>query len=39
MFREASGDRAGVQNFAILVTDGVSNVHDWQTVPMAHECR
>ena len=39
LFRERTGDRPNVQNFGIVVTDGVSNVRDWRTVPEAHECK
>lgn len=39
MFEETYGDRPDVQNFGIVVTDGVSNVGEWHTIPEAHRCR
>ena len=39
MFRSDKGDRPDIQNILILVTDGVSNIRDWQTIPEAHKCR
>jgi len=36
-FREDNGDRSDVPNYAILVTDGVSNMKNWRTIPEAHK--
>ena len=38
MFEEGHGDRSGVQNFGILVTDGYSNIGSWRTIPEAFKC-
>ena len=39
MFRASRGDRADVQNVAVIVTDGNSNVRAERTVPDAIEAR
>ena len=39
MFSAAQGDRPGVRNIAILVTDGVSNLNTRQTIPAAKAAR
>ena len=35
LFKSSSGDRPGVQNVAVLVSDGYSNVNQYNTVPEA----
>ena len=35
VFRSSVGDRSGVQNIAILVTDGFSNINRQNTIPAA----
>ena len=39
MFTRQHGDRPGVQNMAIVVTDGVSNINSRQTLPQAQAAR
>ena len=39
MFNRGHGDRDGVQNFAIIVTDGNSNVNPERTIPNAIDAR
>lgn len=39
MFSAANGDRPGVKNIAIVVTDGMSNVNPSKTVPEANDAR
>ena len=39
MFSPALGDRPGVRNFGIIVTDGVSNIRNWRTIPEAHKAQ
>lgn len=39
MFTAARGDRPGVRNIAVLVTDGVSNLNTYQTIPAARASR
>ena len=38
-FTSSRGDRPGVDNIAILVTDGYSNVNEAQTVPLSEQLR
>ena len=35
MFNVANGDRIGVPNVAVLITDGVSNLNSERTIPEA----
>lgn len=37
MFRRRHGDRSGVQNYAILVTDGISNINARKVIPEARK--
>lgn len=37
MFRRRSGDRYGVKNYAILITDGVSNINARKVLPEAEK--
>ena len=39
MFTAANGDRAGVPNVAIVITDGVSNINSRRTIPEAEQAR
>ena len=39
MFSRKRGDREGVPNYGVLVTDGVSNVRAWRTADEARRCR
>ncbi|XP_033728441.1 uncharacterized protein LOC117317678 isoform X2 [Pecten maximus] len=39
MFTRERGDRPDVPNIAIIVTDGVSNIHSRRTIPEAEEAR
>ena len=39
MFTNNNGDRAGVDNYAILVTDGRSNINQWATSPEADSAK
>lgn len=39
MFKTRKGDRDGVQNYAILVTDGVSNINEKQVAQEAKNAR
>ena len=39
LFNDYWGDRPDVQNFAIVITDGISNIRNWRTIPEAHETR
>ncbi len=39
MFTAENGDRPGVDNIAIVVTDGVSNINNKRTIPEAEEAR
>ena len=39
MFSRASGDRSDVPNFAIVITDGQSNINKRNTIPEAVESR
>ncbi len=39
LFSTARGDRAGVDNFAVLVTDGYSNINRFNTVPEAQRAK
>ena len=39
MFSRANGDRAGVPNLAIVITDGVSNLNSERTIPEAVRAR
>ena len=39
MFTAGNGDRAGVPNVAIVITDGVSNINARRTVPEAEQAR
>jgi Mg-chelatase subunit ChlD len=39
MFNTANGDRLDVPNFAVVITDGESNVNDEKTIPEAIEAR
>ena len=39
MFSSALGDRPDVRNFGIIVTDGVSNIRNWRTIPEAHKAQ
>lgn len=38
-FTSSRGDRPGVQNYAILVSDGYSNVNEDQTIPLSEQLR
>ena len=35
-FVELHGERPKVPNYAVLITDGVSNIRNWRTIPEAH---
>jgi collagen type VI alpha len=37
MFTEANGDRPGVENICIIITDGVSNINARRTIPEAQK--
>jgi hypothetical protein len=39
MFTARHGDRPEADNVAIVMTDGVSNINQYKTVPEADECR
>ena len=39
MFTEWNGDREGVDNIAIILTDGVSNINSRRTIPEAETAR
>ena len=39
MFNPQLGDRPDVRNFGIIVTDGVSNIRNWRTIPEAHKAQ
>jgi hypothetical protein len=39
MFTARHGDRPEADNVAIVMTDGVSNINQYRTVPEADECR
>ncbi|ELT92983.1 hypothetical protein CAPTEDRAFT_220507 [Capitella teleta] len=39
MFTQANGDRFDVQNYAVVLTDGESNVNPENTIPEAIQCR
>ena len=39
MFSAANGDRANVPNLAMLITDGVSNINAFKTIPEAESAR
>ncbi len=39
MFQPFSGDREDAKNVAVVITDGVSNSRDWQTIPEAQQCK
>ena len=39
MFTAGNGDRPGVDNIAIVLTDGVSNINGRRTIPEAEEAR
>ncbi|GFR78016.1 collagen alpha-3(VI) chain [Elysia marginata] len=39
MFTRANGDRPGVENICIVVTDGVSNINARRTIPEAEQAR
>ena len=39
MFTAGNGDRAGVPNVAIVITDGVSNINSRRTIPEAEQAR
>lgn len=39
MFTRSAGDRSGVPNIAIVMTDGVSNINSRRTVPEADEAK
>ena len=39
MFSTINGDRAGVDNIAIILTDGVSNINSRRTIPEAEQAR
>lgn len=39
MFTDFSGDRLDVPNYAVVITDGESNVNDQRTIPEAIEAR
>ena len=39
MFTPANGDRPGVPNICIILTDGISNIDPMRTIPNAEEAR
>ena len=39
MFTSGNGDRSGVQNYIIMLTDGASNEQEVRTVPEAIDAR
>ena len=39
MFTQSNGDRIGDPNYAIVITDGRSNVNQGRTIPSANEAR
>ena len=39
MFSQANGDRPDVENIAIILTDGVSNINSRRTIPEAENAR
>lgn len=39
MFSQDNGDRSDVENIAVVVTDGVSNINSRRTVPEAEQAR
>jgi hypothetical protein len=39
MFTEENGDRPGVPNICIIMTDGVSNINYRRTIPEAEKAR
>lgn len=39
MFLESNGDRPGVNNTAIIITDGISNINSRRTIPEAQNAR
>ena len=39
MFTQQNGDRPGVDNVAVVLTDGVSNINSRKTVPEAEQAR
>ena len=39
MFQHSSGDRAGIPNVGVLITDGFSSINPLDTIPQAEEAR
>ena len=39
MFTFANGDRPGVPNLGIVITDGVSTINKYDTIPQAYAAR